>query len=205
MESPTQTDTTFEDRVLARRILAGDEEAFEEFFDGHFPALYRFVLARLKEPEVSRDIVQSALCKAVARLETYRAEASLAAWVYGICRHEISNHRRRTGRAPAMVELVEEEMGPRSAGSPASQMTGPAESLERKEVAELVHSTLDELPPRYGLALEWKYIDGLPVREIAQRLKVSPKAAESILTRARQAFRDRYQASGPELLVWGPV
>ena len=37
--------------------------------------------------------------------------------------------------------------------------------------------------------LEWKYVDGLPVQEIAQRLAIGPKAAESLLTRAREAFR----------------
>ena len=51
---------------------------------------------------------------------------------------------------------------------------------------------LDGLPARYGDALEWKYVEGLPVVEIAARLAVSPKAAESLLTRAREAFRDAF-------------
>jgi RNA polymerase sigma-70 factor (ECF subfamily) len=46
------------------------------------------------------------------------------------------------------------------------------------------------LPQRYGDVLEWKYIDGLEVAEIARRLEVGPKAAESVLGRARAAFRD---------------
>ena len=48
---------------------------------------------------------------------------------------------------------------------------------------------MDVLPTRYGDVLEWKYIDGLPVQEIARRLAIGPKAAESLLTRAREAFR----------------
>ncbi len=60
--------------------------------------------------------------------------------------------------------------------------------------------TLDYLPDRYGDALEWKYIQELSVQEIAARLKVSPKAAESLLSRAREAFRDAFAAvpSGAE-------
>jgi DNA-directed RNA polymerase specialized sigma24 family protein len=38
--------------------------------------------------------------------------------------------------------------------------------------------------------LEWKYVDGLSVKEIADRLAVGPKAAESLLTRARTACRE---------------
>ncbi len=68
----------------------------------------------------------------------------------------------------------------------------PATALERKELARLVRVALDYLPIRYGQALEWKYLAGLPVNEIARRLELSPKAAESLLTRARQAFRDDF-------------
>jgi len=66
----------------------------------------------------------------------------------------------------------------------------------REEIRRLVQVALDQLPRRYGDALEWKYIDGLSVREIAERLSVSAKAAESLLTRARVAFRDVFLALG---------
>lgn len=178
-------------------MLGGDEEAFESFFEGQFPGLYRFALARLKDPELTREIVQTAICKAIANLRTYRGEASLTAWLFTICRYEISGHYRKLRRAPEPVELAEEAPEVRAAleSIPAS-LAGPEETLRRKEIAGLVHATLDHLPPRYGRALEWKYVDGLSVKEIAQRLEVGPKAAESLLTRARQAFRDGYSSFG---------
>jgi RNA polymerase sigma-70 factor (ECF subfamily) len=55
-----------------------------------------------------------------------------------------------------------------------------------------VRSTLDHLPGRYGDVLEWKYLQDLSVNEIAERLGVGYKAAESLLTRARAAFRDGF-------------
>ena len=60
----------------------------------------------------------------------------------------------------------------------------------RRDVRRLVQATIDALPTRYGDVLEWKYIDGLSVREIGSQLDVGPKAAESLLTRARNAFRE---------------
>lgn len=186
-----------DDRALAQRMLAGDEVAFEEFFEGHFPGLYRFALARLRDPELARDIVQSAICKAIANLRSYRGEATLAAWLFTICRYEISGHYRQKRRAPARVDLVEEVPEVRAAlDSLASGLESPDESLSRKEVVHYVHAVLDRLPERYGSALEWKYLDGLSVKEIALRLDVGPKAAESILTRARQAFRDGFASFG---------
>ncbi len=66
----------------------------------------------------------------------------------------------------------------------------PESGALREQVSRVVAATLDALPGRYGEALEWKYIDGLSVREIAVRLKLGEKAAESLLTRARESFRD---------------
>ncbi len=203
LRTPTPPELESDDRALAERMLAGDNEAFEAFFAGHFPALYRFALTRLRDPELTRDIVQSAICKAIAHLRTYRGEATLAAWLFTICRHEISAHFRRSKRAPSAVEMVEEAPEVRAAldSLPAS-FAGPEKQLQDKELAHFVHATLDRLPPHYGQVLEWKYVDGLPVKEIAQRLQVAPKAAESLLTRARKAFREGFASFGLSFDPW---
>ena len=56
--------------------------------------------------------------------------------------------------------------------------------------------TLDHLPGRYGDALEWRYIQELTVEDIAARLGLGYKATESLLSRARAAFRDGFAAIG---------
>ncbi len=186
-----------DDRALARRVLAGDEAAFDEFFEGHFPGLYRFAVARVKDPELARDLAQSAICKAIANLRTYRGEASLAAWLFTICRYEISGHYRKLRRAPPRAGLVEDDSeGGTVLDRLESGLDDPEESLGRKQVAGQVHAALDLLPARQARALVWKYVDGRSVKEIAEGLEVSPKAAESILTRGRQAFRDRFASFG---------
>ena len=62
--------------------------------------------------------------------------------------------------------------------------------------------TIDYLPDRYGDALEWKYIQELSVHEIAAAIEVSPKAAESLLSRAREAFRDAFAAVHAGAEAW---
>lgn len=70
----------------------------------------------------------------------------------------------------------------------------PDASLDRARIAAFVQRVLDHLPSNYADALEWKYIDDLPVQEIATRLGIGPKAAESLLTRSRGALRDAFRA-----------
>ena len=55
-----------------------------------------------------------------------------------------------------------------------------------------VQVALDYLPDNYSKALRLKYFEGHSVKHIAQQLEVSVKAAESILTRARLAFREGF-------------
>ena len=71
----------------------------------------------------------------------------------------------------------------------AADTEDPELRLLARETTTLVHVALDRLPAHYARALEWKYLEAVPVIEIGRRLELSPKAAESLLTRAREAFR----------------
>jgi RNA polymerase sigma-70 factor (ECF subfamily) len=178
---------------MVRRLRAGEESAFDAFFASCFPGLYRFVLARTGDDgQAAEEIVQAALCTAVRRLETWRGEASLFTWLCTFCRHEIGAYYRQS---PPAVRLPEDLADVRAAMESLDAAEGdPGQSLRRKELMRLVRVALDHLPPYYGDALEWKYLDGLSVTEIGGRLKIGTKAAESMLTRARDAFRDAFAA-----------
>ena len=183
--SSSDSDLRLEEKALVERMLAGDEAAMEELADEYFPGLYRFALARLGgDTELAREVVQTTVCKALAKLETFRGEAPLLGWLCACCRNEIRMGFRKKQRLPRVVELEEDV---------ASDRDLPEGALARKEEVRHVHTVLDLLPPRYASALEWKYVERVSVKEIAERLRVGAKAAESLLTRARQAFREGYE------------
>jgi RNA polymerase sigma-70 factor (ECF subfamily) len=176
-------------------MLAGDEEAFHEFFEGHFRGLYRFAMSRLQNNhDAAEEVAQVTICKAITKLGTYRGEAALFTWLCTFCRYEISSYYRRNGMMARQVDLIEDVPEIRAALESLGADAGePGSALEHKELGRLVQVTLDRLPPRYGNALEWKYLEEASVKEIAARLELSPKAAESLLTRARDAFRDGFR------------
>ncbi len=190
------------DKALAKRMLGGDERAFREFFDEYFPGLYRFALSRVgRDPELAEEVAQSTIVKAIDKLATYRGEAALFNRLCTFCRHEIHAYLKKLRRVPDPVGLIEDLPEIRAALDSLSMTgdDGPDEALRRKETVRWVQITLDHLPRHYGQVLEWKYMHELPVKEIARRLELGPKAAESLLTRARGAFRDSF-ASAPHLL-----
>ena len=86
------------ERELVRRMLGGDEGAFDEFFADYFPRLFRFAVLRLRDQDAAEDIVQTSLIAAVRSLGSWRGEATLFTWLCTICRREISAWDTRTSR-----------------------------------------------------------------------------------------------------------
>jgi RNA polymerase sigma-70 factor (ECF subfamily) len=179
------------DRFLVARLLRGDEDAFAEFFNGNFAPLYRFALPRVGDEDAAEEVVQTTLCRAVRKLASYRGEAALLTWLTTICRREIATYFEQRSKVPPTIDLSDDLPEIRAA----LESLGAESTVQRREVARLVQLVLDRLPGHYGDVLEWKYIDGLSVIEIAARLSLAPKAAESLLTRARAAFRDAFRTA----------
>lgn len=189
-------ETYREDRKLVTRLVRGDERAFDYFVDQYYPRLYRFAYSRVdRNADVAQDIVQNTFANVIRKIGSYRGEAALFTWLCTFCRYEVAAYWRQQGKRSAEVELIEDAPHARAGlESLAALSEGILERFEREELARMVWAVLDHLPIRYGNALQWKYIHGLSVREIAAHLGASPKAAESVLTRARQAFRDGFAA-----------
>jgi RNA polymerase sigma-70 factor (ECF subfamily) len=180
------------ERELVRRMLGGDEAAFDEFFEDYFPRLFRFAVLRLRDQDAAEDLVQNSLIAAMRNLGSWRGEATLFTWLCTICRREISAWEKRTSRR-VTVSLAEDDPGLRAAlESIGAAAEAPDAGLTRADTGRIVQLVLDHLPPRYSRALEWKYLQDLSVVDFATRLQCTPKAAESLLTRARDAFRDAF-------------
>jgi RNA polymerase sigma-70 factor (ECF subfamily) len=179
------------DKRLVARILAGEEAAFDQFIDDYYPRLFRFASVRLDgDPDATQDVVQGTFSKVIPSLARYRGEAALFSWLCSFCRFEIAAHWKARARRAPEVPLIEDAPNVRAAlESLATAGESPQSELERRELARLVRTVLDHLPVRYGDALEWRYLRDSSVEAIAERLGVSYKAAESLLSRAREAFR----------------
>ncbi|WP_218043078.1 RNA polymerase sigma factor [Steroidobacter gossypii] len=181
------------DSLLIAAMLKGDEAAFRLFFETYFPRVYRFALPRLGgDAEACKEVVQATLIKAMRALAGFRGESALFSWLCQICRRQIVDYLRAHQRHVRNVVLIDDTPGLREAlesiAAPASDE--PMHGYGSAETRRLVQSVLDRLPSRYGDVLEWKYIEGRSVEEIGALLGVGQTAAQSLLARARTAFRE---------------
>ena len=186
-----------EDRKLVKQLLAGREQAFNQFFNENFARLYRFVIPRVSsDEETAQEIVQTALSRALEKIHSYRGESALFTWLCVIARNEIVDWSRRNARYRGHIVLTEDF--PEIQAAVNSILAPPADDphkhYQKYEMSRLIHVALDKLPPKYGDALEWKYIQGYSVKEIAAKMDLSPEAAQSLLARAKRAFQDIYSS-----------
>ncbi len=183
------------DKRLVKQLLAGDQRAFDRFFEDNFARLYRFAIARLSDdPDGAREVVQITLSRAVRKMHTFRAESALFTWLCAICRNEISDWLSRQGRYRDHIILVE-DLPEVQAAVDSFQVPledSPERHYQRVEVLRLIQVALDRLPAKYGNVLEWKYVEGHSVKEIAARLEIGTEATQSLLARAKRAFADVY-------------
>jgi len=183
------------DRALVARMSAGEQSAFDEFFNANAPRLVAFLARRSSlDPSSLEDVVQCALIKAVRNLASYRGEAALLTWLTEICRHELADVHRKAARRPAHVSL--DAVGVNAVLElriPEHQE--PVSELQLASQQAQVTRVLDALPQRYGRALEAKYGDEMSVEEMAREFGLTTIATQSLLARAREAFRDRWRES----------
>ncbi|MDH3265439.1 MAG: sigma-70 family RNA polymerase sigma factor [Gammaproteobacteria bacterium] len=184
------------DRILARRVAAGDSGSFDEFFKEYFPRLFRFTLTRTNgNADLAEEVVQQAMCKVVRKMGDFRGEALLFTWLCQICRNELVSVYRRRGIKEELSVPYEDIPEIRAAlESMSVGLSGPEAQQTGAELAKFVRVTLAHLPLKYATALELKYIRGCTVDEIAERLNISSKAAESVLSRARAAFKEGFRS-----------
>jgi RNA polymerase sigma-70 factor (ECF subfamily) len=169
---------------LRSAVLAGDERAWQALYDDSYDALAVYVSWRCAGlSDFSEEIIQDTWLTAVRRIRAFDPErGNFIGWLRGIAANLVRN-RLRQRRIHRDIGKGAENGG----YSPA-----PDAALQKKEEAEQLVRALAELPEHYEGVLRAKYLDRAEVADIAAMWQQTPKAIESLLTRARQALRETY-------------
>jgi RNA polymerase sigma-70 factor (ECF subfamily) len=185
-------DRRWREHGLRNAVLAGDEAAWRTWYDETFPGLYAFVRWRCAGiPDWTEDVVQETWLTAVRRIRSFDSDrGSFSDWLRGIAANLLRNQLRKRRPTPSLNGQPEEQSQP--AAQARVRLTGPEERHNRDQ-AEQIALALSRLPERYESALRAKYLDQQSVAEMAEAWNETPKAIESLLTRAREAFRQEYQ------------
>lgn len=173
--------------LLRSAVLAGNEDAWRTWYEETYDPLYRYVHWRCGgRRDWADEIVQETWLVAVRRVRAFDPKkAAFLAWMRGIAANVLRNDLRRRRRSPKWQQSPDGR--PLDATESASLSN---DWLREQQIA----AALDALAKREEAVLRAKYLDGLSVAEIASSRGETPKAIESLLSRARAAFRKVYES-----------
>ena len=148
------------------------------------PHVYGYLLPRCGNARLAEDLAAETFLAAVATARQPDAPEITVAWLVGVARHKLADYWRRS---------VREERGQAVAAQPGDALEDPWDDWLDTEAA---YAALRCLPPHQRAALTLRYLDGLPVAEVAGHLGRSVHATETLLVRSRAALRRVYQEEG---------
>ncbi len=167
--------------MLRHAVLRGDPAAWRVLYDGAFATLYRFVYLRTsRNEERADDAIQDIWMTAVRRIRTFDPQqCPFEAWLKTIALNVLRNARRKW---QAHERVSTDAAEPEAVADPSSVAAG-------LELAEQIALAMSDLPSSYQSLLRERYEKQSTIAEIAVERGTSSKAVESLLGRARTAFR----------------
>jgi RNA polymerase sigma-70 factor (ECF subfamily) len=175
------------DAQLVRGARSGDAEAWRALYERYLPAVWRQAYARVSDIHAAEDVTSETMLALLRNIGQLDADASsVPGWLSSVVRRQAADHHRKSFRK--REELRSSVVVPRE---PA--VADPTVAIEAGEARDQVLRVLNALPDRERLLLEWKYLDGLSVREIAERLGATERSIEASLFRARRGFRRLFE------------
>jgi RNA polymerase sigma-70 factor (ECF subfamily) len=148
-------------------------------YDQALPEVYGYLLARCGSGAVAEELTAETFLAAVAAARRGTAVLSVA-WLIGIARHKLVDHWRAAARQQRQLRNL--------AGETAEQDDPWEERLD----ALIAQQTLQLLGPHHRAVLVLRYLDDLTVPEVAAEIGRTRYATETLIVRARAAFRRAY-------------
>jgi RNA polymerase sigma-70 factor (ECF subfamily) len=150
-------------------------------YDDAVPQVFGYLRSRSRDRDLAHDLTADTFLAAVGQARRGAVDQVSVPWLIGIARHKLLDHWRRAARTPERRELDD-----------AAICDDPWDVvIDRQRVG----AVLDQLGPHHRAALTLRYLDGLPVPQVAQLLDRTVHATEALLVRARAAFRLAYEGT----------
>ena len=171
-----------QEQLLIERILKKDEKALLEVYTLYNKKLTFFVTKQIRNKEEAEEIVQDIFFEFIESLRNFRGDAKLQTYLFSIARFKVIDaiRRRKIKRVlfSALPDYIVEGL----------KTVVLDDEIDRNELTRRINTVIEQLPHDYQVVLRLKYMEQKKVQDIARTLRLSFKAAESLVYRARRAF-----------------
>lgn len=178
--------------ALPAHVLEGlrrrDPAALGAFHDAYFARIWGYVKRMVRDEHLTDDLTQEILLNVHRALDGYDPARALAPWVFTIATNKLRDHWQSRGAQEARAALrLDDEDAPLVA--PPSRERGPAQTLERRELAERVAEAIARLPESLRVPFWLRWHEELEFEAIGAQLGISDVAVRKRYSRALAELR----------------
>lgn len=171
-------------------------DPFKELYDLHVRMVFNLCLNHLRNRDEAAEAAQDVFVKVHEKLPGFKGDATMRTWIYRItintCLDRLKARKRKKRSLLGWFSLSDEQVE-RSASL---VFDHPGVAAEDRDALERLFAVVDELPGQQKTALLLKTTEDLSMNAIAEVMGLSPKAVESLLSRARANLRQRLPNEG---------
>ena len=186
------TDTEAQDRADMARLVGGHDAALNDLMGRHATTVFHFLYRMLGNEDDANDLAQDTFVRVYRARQSYKPDQKFSTWFFTIAGNLARNHHRWRSRHPAVsLDAANADTDQSLGDTLPSATANPHQATDATERAEAVRAAVQTLPDdlREAIVLcEW---EDMAVSEAAAILKITPKAVESRLYRARAFLRAR--------------
>ena len=185
-----------DERYLVRRAIDGDTAAFGDLYRACHEQIYATMVRRTSDPEIARDLVQTAFLRAYSALGSYRGDAAFTTWLTQIALNVHRSHfRKQQVRRKWTTETDDPAALVEAARLPA-EGENPESTVERKQQRELVRKSIRALPARYRKVIWLRYVRDWSYEEITRALQIPMGTVKTWLNRGRCQLKGEFRKRG---------
>jgi RNA polymerase sigma-70 factor (ECF subfamily) len=159
----------------------------EELVKKYQKSIAGFVRQKIGDEDVVEELTQDILLAAYKAIPNFNGKCSEFSFICGIAKHKITDYYRKK-----KLKTILFSFNPEFEEIAEAALTPERDVLKEELKTEIV-KTMKELRADYGKILRLKYVEDLRSSQIAKMMKLSVKAVESRLIRARKQFQDLWE------------
>ena len=167
------------ERLLVSRAQRGDSEAFRFLVKAYDTRLRYFVRRFVFDEHRAADLLQEVWLDVFRGLSRLKSNTAFRCWIYQIAHDKAVSQTRRERREAEIIDAIVPE-----------ESVGSVEEFTRIEQAESVHRALQKLSDDHRAALTLRFLEDMPIGEIAQVLRVPEGTVKSRLYHAKESMRN---------------
>jgi RNA polymerase sigma-70 factor, ECF subfamily len=156
----------------------------EDFYNRYYLGVKKFVSQKIDDEGVAEELTNDIMLAAIMCRPNFDGKCNEFSWICSIAKHKIIDYYRKKKLKTILFSVSPnfEEI--------ADKALTPERDVLKNELKEEIKKTFKELGKGYKDVLRLKYIEEMKIREIAKSLKLTIKAVESKLIRAKKKFRE---------------